>query len=177
MMDDQLAILSWCRALSEAHDQICITVTAVGLLMCGVLADERTCVVYSCCWASPARSFLSLCPIGLHYHTFLSQIWNPGIQPGRPCPLFVSPRNMVAQLYPQALGFTHSTCTFPLKTCQHRLPEYTIECCSILYKLYLLPSNGWLYYCLLSGHCLITGIYIRICMYSGILSNPQQVCY
>jgi hypothetical protein len=40
---------------------------------------------------------------GTHYHTLLSQIRDSPNLEGQ-VPVFISPRNRVAQLYPQALG-------------------------------------------------------------------------
>jgi hypothetical protein len=59
--------------------------------------------VYNCCWVSPAQSFSGPTPASLRDHTLLSQIRDfPNLE-GQ-VPVFISPRNRVAQLYPQALG-------------------------------------------------------------------------
>jgi hypothetical protein len=72
----------------------------------GVLFQGSTVIpgaaVYNCCWASSAQFFLRPSPAGL-----MSMFYCPGFktppppQPGGPGPLFISPRNRVAQLYPQ----------------------------------------------------------------------------
>jgi hypothetical protein len=59
-------------------------------------------VVYNCCWSSPAQSF-SGSSRGTRGHILLSQIRDSSNLEGQ-VPVFISPRNRVAQLYPQALG-------------------------------------------------------------------------
>jgi hypothetical protein len=59
-------------------------------------------VVYSCCWSSPALSFLGPSPAELTT-VFYCQIQDtPNLQ-GQ-APIFISPRNRVAQLYPEPVG-------------------------------------------------------------------------
>jgi hypothetical protein len=57
-------------------------------------------VVYNCCWSSPAQSFSALSPAGLDDHILLSQIRDSPNLEGQ-VPVFISPRNRVAQLYPR----------------------------------------------------------------------------
>jgi hypothetical protein len=56
----------------------------------------------NCCWASPAQSFLGPSPAGLMTY-LLSQIRDSPNLEGQ-VPVFISSRNRVAQLYPQALA-------------------------------------------------------------------------
>jgi hypothetical protein len=66
---------------------------------------ENGSAVYNCCWSEPAQSFLGFLrpsPAGL-VTIFYSQIrYSPNLE-GQ-VPVFISPRNRVAQLYSQALG-------------------------------------------------------------------------
>jgi hypothetical protein len=66
------------------------------------LWQEDGSIVYICCWPLPVQSFSGLGPRGF-YHILLSQIWDyPNL--GDQVPIFISPRNRVVHLYPQALG-------------------------------------------------------------------------
>jgi hypothetical protein len=59
-------------------------------------------VFYNCCWSSPAQSLSGPSPAGL-FDILLSQIRaSPYLE--SQVPVFICPRNRVAQLYPQALG-------------------------------------------------------------------------
>jgi hypothetical protein len=60
-------------------------------------------VVYSCCWSSPAQSFSGLSLAGLMTAFYCLQIRDSPNLKGQ-VPVFISPRNRVARLYPQALG-------------------------------------------------------------------------
>jgi hypothetical protein len=54
-------------------------------------------VIYSYCWSSSVQSFPGLCP-GSHDHILLLQFWgSPRLE--RKVPVFISPRNRMAQLY------------------------------------------------------------------------------
>jgi hypothetical protein len=59
-------------------------------------------VLYNCCWSSPAQSFSGPSPTGLD-HILLSQIRDSPNLEGQ-VPVFISPRNRMARLYPQVLG-------------------------------------------------------------------------
>jgi hypothetical protein len=60
-------------------------------------------VVYNCCWSSPAQSSSGPSPAG--FMTSYFTVSDPRLpQPGGQVPVFISPRNREAQLYPQALG-------------------------------------------------------------------------
>jgi hypothetical protein len=66
-------------------------------------------VVFSCCWASPAQSFSGLSSAGLmgicYCLNFLDFLNLEGL-----VPLFLSPRNRVAQLYLQTLVLSPKSC-------------------------------------------------------------------
>jgi hypothetical protein len=75
---------------SGAYDQIFITVRPLRVLIWGALSDEKT--------------GLSFTMYNIQY-ILLSQIWDsPNLEDQ--VPVFISPRNKVAQLYPQALGYS-----------------------------------------------------------------------
>jgi hypothetical protein len=61
-------------------------------------------VVFSFCWASPAQPFTGLSPTGLMSIFYCLCFWNSPNPEGQ-VPVFISPRNKVAQLYSQALGW------------------------------------------------------------------------
>jgi hypothetical protein len=60
-------------------------------------------VVFSCCWVSPAQFLSGLSPAGLS-STFCLNFWDSSILEGH-VPVFISPRNRVAKLYPQGTGY------------------------------------------------------------------------
>jgi hypothetical protein len=62
---------------------------------------EVVSVVYSCCWASQAQSFLGPSSACLMTMFLLSQIWDSPKLEGQ-LPVFISPSNRIVQLYPQA---------------------------------------------------------------------------
>jgi hypothetical protein len=64
---------------------------------------EKWSAVYNCCWSSPAQSFLGPSPAGLVIIFYYFKFETPPNLEGQ-VPVFISPRNRVAQLYPQALG-------------------------------------------------------------------------
>jgi hypothetical protein len=68
-------------------------------------------VIYSCCWSSPAQLFTGPSP-SPHDHILLSQIWDAPNLEGQ-VPVFISPRNKVAQLHLQALGSLSITSCYP----------------------------------------------------------------
>jgi hypothetical protein len=59
-------------------------------------------VVYNCCWPSPAQPFLDPNSAGLVAIFYCFRFQTPNLD-GQ-VPVFISPRNGVAQLHPQALG-------------------------------------------------------------------------
>jgi hypothetical protein len=103
--DGQSASLSWYQApLWNSWPDIFSVLTVAGFLMWGALSDERTGLnlLYNCFWALPEQPLS-----GSEFHRtqiiFCCLIWN---SPNREdqVPVFISPRNRVAQLYPRALG-------------------------------------------------------------------------
>jgi hypothetical protein len=74
--------------------------------MWGALSDEKLgSVVLICCWASPVQSFWGVIPMGLMNIFYCVYFWDSPNLEGQ-VPVFISPRNRVAQLYPRALGST-----------------------------------------------------------------------
>jgi hypothetical protein len=63
-----------------------------------------------------------------HEHILLSQIRDSPNLEGQ-VPLFVTPRNRVAQLHPQALGFFSSPPTTRRATVEVFEPAFTRACC------------------------------------------------
>jgi hypothetical protein len=60
-------------------------------------------VVYNCCCPSPAQSLSGASPAGLMPIFYCLRFEVPPTRRAR-VPVFISPRNVVVQLYPQALG-------------------------------------------------------------------------
>jgi hypothetical protein len=65
---------------------------------------ENGSVIYNFCWPSPAQSFLGLSPARLMTIFYCLRFDTPPNLKGQ-VPVFTSPWNRMAQLYPQALGF------------------------------------------------------------------------
>jgi hypothetical protein len=64
--DGQSASPSWNKAhIWGLRPDLYYCQTVAGLLMWDALSDERTGVVYNCCWPSPAQSFSSSSPVRL----------------------------------------------------------------------------------------------------------------
>jgi hypothetical protein len=108
---------NWLPNQSQSQSQSYVTthrgLTTVFLLLsdsCGFVDVGRSfwrengSAVYNCCWASPAQSFLGPSPAGLMTIFYCLRFETPPNLEGQ-VPVFISPRNRVAQLYPQALGF------------------------------------------------------------------------
>jgi hypothetical protein len=94
--DCQSASLSWCQAPiwgPRPHFYCC-------QLRAGPLWREDESVVYNCCWSSPAQSFSAPSSAGLMM--IFSQIRGSPNMEGQ-FPLFTSPRNRLARLYPHVL--------------------------------------------------------------------------
>jgi hypothetical protein len=62
--------------------------------------------VDNCCWASPAQSSSGPSRHKIHDHVLLPHLRLP--KPGGPGRRFISPRNRVAPLYPEAVGYITS---------------------------------------------------------------------
>jgi hypothetical protein len=108
---DQSASLSWCQAPIWDPRPICLLLSLIifrqlRACWCGhPLWREVESVVFSFCWASPAKPLFRSESHGTQEHVllFLLLVFS---QPGGPgsC-IYFTPRNRVVQLYPQALGF------------------------------------------------------------------------
>jgi hypothetical protein len=80
----------------------CYCQSVAGLLMWGALSDERTGLSFTIA-AGPRQCILGSESGGTYDHILLSQIRDsPDLE--RQVPVFISPRNRVAQLYTQVLG-------------------------------------------------------------------------
>jgi hypothetical protein len=89
--------------LFETHDPYFFSWTlAVIVLILHPLWPENGSVCYNCFWSLPPQSFSGLSPSRL-MTILLSQIRDTPNLEGR-VPVFISPRNRAAQLYPPALG-------------------------------------------------------------------------
>jgi hypothetical protein len=91
---------------SGAYDQIFIIVRKFWVCWCGTLSLTRELV---CCLLQLLLILTSAVILWsksrwTHDHILLSQIRDPSNLEGQ-VPVFISPRNRVAQLYPQALGY------------------------------------------------------------------------
>jgi hypothetical protein len=104
MTDGQSACLG-VKHPSGAQDQIFVTVRQLWVCWCGVPSLMRG-------WDCHLQLLLALTSAvilgtkfhGTHDHILLSHIQDSPNMKGQ-VPIFISPRNKVAQLYPQALGF------------------------------------------------------------------------
>jgi hypothetical protein len=92
------SICLWAPIRSPCPD-VCF-LTPVGFLICGALSDERM-GLYSCFRSSPEQSFSGPSPAELG--PFYCLIWDYSNLRGQ-VPVFVSPVNRVAHLYPRAVG-------------------------------------------------------------------------
>jgi hypothetical protein len=86
-------------------------------------------------------------------------------------------------LYPTRIGWPSYTprhwvspTPFTVSTYTRNLLVWTFHHSSVVIKHDLLPSNYWSYCCMLGGCCQGKCVYVIICMYSGVLSNPHWVC-
>jgi hypothetical protein len=70
------------------------------------LRQEVGSVVFCFCWASPAEPFSDLSLMGLTSIFYCLYFWDSPNMEGQG-PVFISPKNRVAQLYPQALGLSN----------------------------------------------------------------------
>jgi hypothetical protein len=74
-----------------------------GFLIWGALSDERTGLSFTIAAGFASAVILRSQSCGIHEHILLSQILGSRNLEGQ-VPVFISPRNRVARLYPQALG-------------------------------------------------------------------------
>jgi hypothetical protein len=112
---------------SGAYDQIFITVKQLQICWCEALSltRERVCRLQLLLVLASAV-ILGFESRGTHDHTLLSQIRDSPDLEGQ-VPVFISPRNRVVQLYPQALGSLSVTSYYSqgydgsIRTCLHAL--------------------------------------------------------
>jgi hypothetical protein len=89
---------------SGAYDQICIPVRQLRVCWCGALSLTRERVYrLQLLLVFASTDILGSGPRGTRDHSLLSQIRGSHNLEGH-VPVFISPRNRMAQLYPQALG-------------------------------------------------------------------------
>jgi hypothetical protein len=164
---------------------------SLGLSVWDALSDERTGLTFTvaaCCHQS-THSLVPVLQDSLPH--LLSQIWESLILDDQ-VPVFISPRNRVAQLYSHALGyqFQHmsnkaSRLLFSTNRTENAVPytcfSWTSQktpflCCierSFLSNgLFFLHNNGWSSSCLLSGRCLSPGVYATILCQSFEMQSP-----
>jgi hypothetical protein len=101
--DGQSASLSWCQVSSGAQGQILITVRQLRVCWCGApsLTRERVCRLQLLLVLTSAV-ILGSESRGTHDHILLSQIRDSSNLEDQ-VPVFISPRNRLAQLYSQTL--------------------------------------------------------------------------
>jgi hypothetical protein len=104
MTNGQSACLSWCQApIWGQRPDFCYCQTVAGLLRWGALSDERTGMSFTIAPGLTSTVILGSKSCRIHDHILLSQIRHSPNLEGQVA-VFVSPRNRVVQLYPQALG-------------------------------------------------------------------------
>jgi hypothetical protein len=106
----QSASRSWCQApiwdpkTNFSHSLFDYFLDSFGFVDVGrPLWREVGSVLSSFCRASPAQPFSDLSPTGLMSIVYCLYFWDSPNLEGQ-VPVFISPRNRVAQLYPRALG-------------------------------------------------------------------------
>jgi hypothetical protein len=98
------ASLSWCQAPFWAPTpDFCYCQTLAGFLYGAPSLSRGWICRLQRCWPSPAQSFSGPSPAGLTTIFLLPPIRDSPNLEGQ-VPVFISPRNRVAQLFPQALG-------------------------------------------------------------------------
>jgi hypothetical protein len=121
--DSQSASLSWCQApiWSPWPDIFSVWRLRVSCCEAPSLTRGRVCnLLCNCFWALPEQSLLSPSPAELTA-IFYSLIWDSPNLEGQ-VPVFISPRNRVAQLYPRALGFQKRVQQTFIITVRYRCP-------------------------------------------------------
>jgi hypothetical protein len=108
--DSQSASLSWCQAPIWDPRSILLSpwIFFRQLRVCNFVAPSltrrRACnLLYNCFWALPEQSLLGRSPAE-HTTIFYCLIWDSPNLEGQ-IPVFISPRNRVAQLYPRELNY------------------------------------------------------------------------
>jgi hypothetical protein len=176
MTNSHLARLS----SSGTQDQIFITVRQLGVCWCGVPFLTRGWVCRLQLLLALSRAvILGFESCRCHDHILLSQIWDCPSLEGQ-VPIFISPKNRVAQLYPQALGsFNHLVLliTSWYGPCRkHRFPPLLHCCVCVCWNGHMivtepLPSND---HCLQS-RSLATALFTGFTILPGA-NMPQYYC-
>jgi hypothetical protein len=104
--DGQSASLSWYQdPIWGLWPDFYYCQTTAGLLIWGALSEERTDLSFIIAAVFASAVILRSESRGAHDLILLSQIWDsPNLEDQ--VPVFISPRNGVARLYPQALGYS-----------------------------------------------------------------------
>jgi hypothetical protein len=104
--DGQSASLYWYQApIWGLWPDFYYCQTIAGLLIWGALSDKKTGLSFTIPAVFASAVILRSESRGAHDHLLMSQIWDsPNLEDQ--VPGFISPRNRVARLYPQALGFS-----------------------------------------------------------------------
>jgi hypothetical protein len=102
--DGQSVSLSWYQAhMWGLWPDFYYCQTLAGLFIWGALSDKRTDLSFTIAAVFASAVILRSESRGDHDLLLLSQIWDSPILEDQ-VPVFISPRNRVARLYPQALG-------------------------------------------------------------------------
>jgi hypothetical protein len=101
----QSVSLSWCQALHMGPKTRSFLLSDSFLFVDvrSPFLRENGSAVYNCFWPSPAQSFSGSIPAGFMTKFYSLRFETPPTWRAR-SPVFISPRNRVAQLYPQPLG-------------------------------------------------------------------------
>jgi hypothetical protein len=101
---DSRPVCRWCQApIWGLRPDVYYCQTVARLLMWGALSDERTSLPFTIAAAPRQRSHSWVESRGTRDHVLLFQIRDSPNLEGQ-FPVFISLKNRVAQLYPQALG-------------------------------------------------------------------------
>jgi hypothetical protein len=108
-INSQSASLSWCQApIWGPTSDFYFCQAVAGLLIWVTLSDKRQVCHLQFLVAIPSAVVLMSESCGIHDHILLSHIGDSPNLEGQ-VTTFISPRNRVAQLYPQALGYLFVT--------------------------------------------------------------------
>jgi hypothetical protein len=123
---------------SGAYDQIFITVRQLRVCWCGALSLTRGCCLQLLLVLASAV-ILGSESRGTREHILLSQIRDSPNLEGH-VPVFISPRNRVAQLYPQALGSLFVSSHYSLQWRYSNLPPRGVTLNSVRVRVVLRPT-------------------------------------
>jgi hypothetical protein len=102
MIDSQSASLSWCQATIRTRDKFSLDSCGFVILWRPLWREDGS-VIYCCCLTSPAQSLSGPSPSGFKTILYCPKFWDSHNLEGQ-VPVFISPRDRVAQFYPRALG-------------------------------------------------------------------------